>query len=55
MDFGLESFAVRAAHGTGLVDLAFARAGFGGDNCGSYNHSDECESDQDVMHGVFLL
>ena len=37
-----------------LVDLAFS-ARLGGDNCGGYDHSDECESDQDIVHGVLLL
>ena len=38
-----------------LVDFAFGRAGLGGDNGGGYDHSDECEGDQDIMHWVILL
>jgi hypothetical protein len=39
----------------GLVDFAFSGAGLGGYNGGSYDHSDKCKGDQDIMHGVILL
>jgi hypothetical protein len=38
-----------------LVELGFGSAGLGGDNCWGYNHSNEGEGDQEVMHGVVSL
>lgn len=41
--------------GKKLVELGFGAAGFGGDNGWGYNHSNEGEGYQEVMHGVISL
>jgi hypothetical protein len=38
-----------------LVDFALGGAGLSGYNGWSYNHSDESEGDQDIVHRVILL
>lgn len=38
-----------------LVELGFRGAGLGGDNGWGYNHSNEGEGYQEVMHGVISL
>lgn len=40
---------------TGLVELGFGGARLGGDDGWGYNHSDEGEGDQEVMHWGGLL
>jgi len=38
-----------------LVKLGFTAAGLGGDDGWCYYHSDESQSNQNIMHGVPLL
>jgi hypothetical protein len=38
-----------------LVDLGFSAAGLGGDDGWGYNHSDESQGNQNIMHGSDLL
>jgi hypothetical protein len=55
-EFGIgRRLGMRPGYRTGLVQFGFGGAGLGGDDSWRYNHSDEGEGDQEVMHGGGLL